>query len=467
MKRRTVLWGKDANDAKALIALELSPDENLVKAWIYADELATESLGQQLLSLWENEKDMELPEGARTHEAPLTVNEPLLPDDIMPEKEDVLKRAQTEWHFMVLSAKLNAVYVTELQELEERIDKLEAYSKQEWETLKEFWAKVSEQAREKNLFKEHTSAIKERVNGLFAKLKDQRSTMDKALREQAKVQYAAFAEQLSEIEDRIAKNINLKTLFEELKAMQADFNKARLTKELRNDLWKRMDQAFKVVKEKKYGKSNESSANGEDRLARRYEGLMDAIKKMENSIKRDESDLTFQRRKIDSVNTGQLETQIRQAKLAMIEERVQSKREKLEDMYKTKVMLEDRIEKAKAREAARAEKEAAKAREAAQKAAEKAAEKAAQKAAEKVAAGEQAPAPTEAPEEVPTEATPPADEAPEAPVTEVATEAAPEAATEAPTVPAEEETAPEATTPEAASPADEAPETPQKPTDEA
>lgn len=413
MKRRTVLWGKDANDANALIALELSPDENLVQAWIYLGELATETLGQQLLSTWEAEKDMELPEGARLHEAPLTVNEPLLPEDITPEKPELLKRAQTEWHFMVLSAKLNAMYLNELEEIEERIEGLQAYSKQEWESLKEFWAKVSEQAREKNLFKEHTTAIKERVNVLFAKLKDQRSTMDKALREQAKKQYAIYAEQLSEIEDRIAKNINLKNLFEELKAIQADFNKAKLTKELRNDLWKRMDQAFKVVKEKKYGKSDNNN-NGEDRLTRRYEGLLDAIRKMENSIKRDESDLTFQRRKIDNVNTGQLEMQIRQAKLTMIEERVNSKKEKLEDMYKTKVMLEDRIEKAKAREAAKAKAAEAKAQAKAE------AEQAAKATAEVEAAPDAA---TEAPaSEAPT-AEKPAEKPAEASAEEPAAEA--------------------------------------------
>ena len=138
------------------------------------------------------------------------------------------------------------------------------------------------------------------------------------------------------------------------------------------------------MSQKRFGPSANNN-NPTDRLSRRYDGLMNAIHKMTTSIKRDEEDLSFQHKKINSVHTGQLETQIRQAKLKMIQERIDSKNAKLQEMLKTKVELEDKMEQAKARAERRQAEDEAKQKAAAEKAAIKAAEVAKAAAEAKIA----------------------------------------------------------------------------------
>ena len=440
MKRKIVLWGKDSNEARNLIALELTPDESKVDVWIFSEALATEEFGNKLLFDWKEGKEVEFPEGFQKHETSLSVTEPLLPEGITVDKPDILQRAQTEWQFMVLSSQLNKSYQSELEELEERIMKLEDYSHQDWENLKGFWDKVREQMRERNLFKEHATALKERTNGLFNKMKELRSTLDAEFKAQAQENYNRFTERLGEIEDRVAKNINLYNVFEELKELQREFRNAKFTRDLRNEVWKRLDTTFKLVKEKRFG----PNSNSNDKLTRRYNGLMDAIKKMESSIKRDRNELDFQLKKINSAYTGQLETQIRQAKLKMIEERVASKQTKLDEMYKTKIELEDKIEKAKARQEEEAKKKAAADAKRAEAAAKKA--EAAKKAAEEAAAA------------APVVEAKPVAEVNEAPVVEAETPVTP--------APVEEETTPEAETPVVETPTPEAPVVEETPTPE-
>lgn len=354
MKPRLVLWGNDAQDERVLIALELRADDNKVTIYTFPENVVTEEFHQKMMDEWRVGNTLDFPEGFTEGERPLTITEDLLPADLRVERTDVVQRAQTEWHFTVLSTKLNESYQAELGALKDRIEKLEAYDSSIWDELKGFWDKVQMQVRDRNLVREHSDTLRNATNELFAHMKNMRSKLDEQFEQISEENYNRFMEMLAAVEQKVSDGLRLAPIFDELKDLQRKFRDAKFGREHRTKVWERLDAAFKTVKEKRFGAAAGSNDDKSplDRLQRRYEGLISAIEKMERSIKRDRDDLNFQNRKIERTD-GQLEAQLRQAKIKMIEERVRSKEEKLTEMTNTRTDLEKKLQQQQAKEAER------------------------------------------------------------------------------------------------------------------
>jgi len=352
MKTKLVLWGSNATEEKILIAMQLRPEDNKVDIWTFPEAVATDEFARQLLGDWRNDVDVAFPESATHLERELSMTESLLPVEIKVERGDIIQRAQTEWHFVVLSSKLNEVYQNELGELKGKVAGLKSFNNDTWNELKTFWAKVQDQVRERNLLRGHADALRDDTNALFGKMKDLRSALDEEFRKTSQGHHDQFIKTLVDLEKRAEEGTRLPALFDELKELQRNFREIKLTREHRSKIWERLDATFKVVKEKRFGPNANNESSALDRLDRRYKGLIGAIEKMQKSIARDEDDLSFQQRKIDS-SDGQLEAQIRQAKIKMTKERIRSKTEKLKEMLQTKSDLERRVAGQKEKEAKR------------------------------------------------------------------------------------------------------------------
>lgn len=341
MKTKLVIWATNEENQRVLLALELEPDNNKVNIYNYPDTIATDEFSDKLMAEWRNKKDATLPEGYTLLERDLSMTEDLLPENLKTERGDLIQRAKTEWAFIVLSSKLNVAYQTELKDIKETIGSLTAYDSKAWDTLKEFWTKVEEQVREKNLFREHASTLKDGVNELFARLKELRTALDKEFNKISEQNYQHFSGIFANIEERVKENKNLQSLFNELKDVQKDYKNAQFTRDHRKEIWDRLDGAFKLIKEKRFGPGFDKESSPIARLDRRYNGLIAAIGKMEKSIARDKDELAFQNKKIATTD-GQLEAQIRRAKITMIEGYITSKEAKLGEMMKTKEMLDEK-----------------------------------------------------------------------------------------------------------------------------
>jgi len=366
---------------KKKFALELRPSESKVNVYTFPESLATEEFGKKMFDEWRNGQAVLFPEGYQTMERELSLTEPLLPDTIKVDRGDVIQRAQTEWQFVVLSEKLNQVYKSELAELKEKIEQLTDYDSKTWESLKTFWSKVQTQVRERNLFRDHANSLRENTNELFSKMKEMRAVLNKEFEAVSQTHFETFKTKLTDIEEKVNKGMNLSNLFNELKGVQKEFRDTKFTKEHRAKVWNKLDGLFKVVKEKKFGPEAAGGNSPTDRLTKRYEGLMSAIGRMENSIGRDRNDLKYEDRKIAN-SEGQLEAQIRQAKIKMIEERIRSKEEKLADMHRTREELEKKKAAQKIKDEKRAEQDKIKAAKEAAKAKIKEEMKAAESARE-------------------------------------------------------------------------------------
>ncbi len=356
MKTKLVLWGKNEQDERVLIASELITNANQVKTLVFKEPIANEELSKVLMDEWRDDKEVELPQEKEELTKELSMTESMLPEGLTAERDDLVQRAQTEWHFVVLSAKLHNSYHSELEDLKERVNNLSSFDKQIWEELKGFWNKVQAQVREKNLFWDHADMLRDQTNALFANLKRLRQKLDEEFEERSKGSFEDLQAQLDDIEKRISDGLRLQAIFEELKNLQRQFRNIKLTKEHREKIWERLDSSFKTVKEKRFGPDANKDRSPMERLRKRYEGLLAAIEKMGRSITRDEDELGFQEKKI-SRSEGQLEAQIRQAKVTMIEERIRSKKEKLSDMKRTQTELEQKMKLQEQKEAKRKERE--------------------------------------------------------------------------------------------------------------
>lgn len=349
MRRKIVLWGSNEKDEKMLIALELLEKENVVNIYTFPENVATEEFFKAMSEKWRDEEEVEFPSVFTKIERKLSISESLLPDEIKVDRPDLITRAQAEWQFVVLSSKLYDMYKSELEDIREKVNGLTEYRNDMWNELKEFWDKVQGQLNDKNLFREHGASLKEKTNVLFDKLKELRKELDSQFETQSKGFADAFKSEIKEIEDKIEKGLGLNPIFEDLKQLQTKIKGIKFTKDDRNELWDKVDGAFKKLKEQRGAKAESSSGNNLARLESRLNGLHGAIQKMERSVNFDKKDMEDQIKKGDDAG-GQLELQLRQARIRMIEERLRSKEEKLADMYSTQKEIETRIEKEKKRQ---------------------------------------------------------------------------------------------------------------------
>ena len=378
MKDKIVFWGTNENDADVLVLLRLRAKDNKVDLWTFPKEELDSEFVLEMFKDWSKIDMNSLPKASSHIEQ--SMSEPsLLPEHIKTTETELVNRAEKEWYVKVLSIKLSQKIEEEVEQLYQQVKSMLEYDKDIWNLTKSFWDKVNMHYQDQDLTREHASRLRDKINLTFDKLKQLRKISNAKFETEAKANFEALQNSIQELIDSLAKAGNLNSLFERLKNLQNDSNTLKLTRNMRNELRERFNEAFAAIRQER---KNSYSRKLEGRM----KGLRNAIAKMQQSLDKDQGSLKFQHSRIQATQ-GQLEAKLRQAKIQMIEARISSKEEKLADMFLTMETLTKQVEQERAKEKAEREKAAAKRQaDKAKREAKAAAEKAKREAKAKAAA---------------------------------------------------------------------------------
>lgn len=348
MRSRLVIWGTNKEEQRVLLAISLNAEDNKVSIWSIPEASISEEFYNQMMSQWREGLDMDLPKEAQERIIELTMADTILPEDLRVEKSDVIQRAQLEWHFIVLSTKLYKNFKSDLEDLQDKIKRLEEFDQTLWDELKQFWSNVQQHIIDKNILRDHSDSLKEKTNALFEELKKLRKQHQSTVNQKSKDTATLFLGKLEEVDEKIKNGSVLKPLFDGLIEIQNQLKKQDLTRKDRELVLSKLNECFKSIREKRENQfaGKNPSESGQQKLDKRFEGLMTAINRIQQSIEFEEKNIFFENKRIATTD-GQLEAQIRVAKIKMIEERLKSKQAKLAELLETKEKLESLQDKLK------------------------------------------------------------------------------------------------------------------------
>ena len=138
MRNRIAVWGRDAQEQRVLITIELQVSDNIVRIQTYSEKVVSDDVFKSFMDKWRKSEEVELPEPDRVIARELSVTEGLLPDDLKAEQSEMVLLAQSERHYHVYSNKLAQSYKDEPAEIEDRIERATAHSSELWNQAKNF-----------------------------------------------------------------------------------------------------------------------------------------------------------------------------------------------------------------------------------------------------------------------------------------------------------------------------------------
>ena len=329
MKDRITIWGNDSKEQRILLAVALNESAHNATIYVFKNDDLTKEQIAWLETFWTN--------GDNDNWDQLTVsdtierdfsNSYLLPDELKVDDPSIIKKTESAWQYRVLTRKLFEMLKADINELGDKVKEGAGNTKELWNESKELWEKVKQNYIEKNLSKEQTKDLRTTLNALFDVLKQKKQQAFDIAVENSKEDYEKFKSEILSIKEKINPENKLNDLFSGLQKIQQEVREKKLASPHYHELKSLFNDSFNQIKSLK--KEHYLS-----KVNRRVEGLTEAIRKMNESIKRDESSLEFQEKKMGQNNATQLEAKLRQVKLDMIKERVKSKKKKLTDMEST------------------------------------------------------------------------------------------------------------------------------------
>lgn len=327
-KNRFATKALNQKDEPILVALELNVNSMNIEVRYFSTSTMKEDEIEDFTKKFTSGEELSFPE-ATTLENRSFTEESLLPDNIKIEgKSGAIRQLQNEWSYLLLNAKLFEQFNAQLEDIKIKAAELKGFSSELFEEAKEFWEKVLEYKKEREISQEKLAYFKEEINGVFDHLKKLKESLLKEKDAASEKIRAEFSEIFTSIDTRLEEHgVRFNTIMEELKALQTRLRGEDIKRDIKNilfdDIQARYDR-IKVKREEVLGGVNNS----------RIDGLTQALERMQKTLNMDVRDLDFNTKKLDSVDS-KLELQLREAKIKVLKDRIASKEEKIADIQKT------------------------------------------------------------------------------------------------------------------------------------
>ncbi len=327
-KNRFATSGLNQKDEAIFVALELNVNSMNIEVKHFTTSGMKDEEIDLILKKFVSGEDVEFPVNTIIENRSFT-EESLLPDNIKIEgKSGAIRQLQNEWSYLLLNAKLFEQFNAQLEDIKIKAAELKHFSSDIFEEAKEFWEKVLDYKKEREISQEKLAYFKEEINGVFDHLKKLKESLLREKDASSEKIRQEFSELLTSIDTRIeVQGVHFKSILEELKAMQSKLRTEDIKRDIKNilfdDIQSRYDR-IKLRRDTLMGGVNNS----------RIDGLNLALARMQKTLDMDKKDLDYNSKKLDYVN-NKLELQLREAKIKVLKDRIASKEEKLADIQKT------------------------------------------------------------------------------------------------------------------------------------
>ncbi len=327
-KNRFATSGLNQKDEAIFVALELNVNSMNIEVKHFTTSGMKDEEIDLILKKFVSGEDVEFPVNTIIENRSFT-EESLLPDNIKIEgKSGAIRQLQNEWSYLLLNAKLFEQFNAQLEDIKIKAAELKHFSSDIFEEAKEFWEKVLDYKKEREISQEKLAYFKEEINCVFDHLKKLKESLLREKDASSEKIRQEFSELLTSIDTRLeVQGVHFKSILEELKAMQSKLRTEDIKRDIKNilfdDIQSRYDR-IKLRRDTVMGGVNNS----------RIDGLNLALARMQKTLDMDKKDLDYNTKKLDYVN-NKLELQLREAKIKVLKDRIASKEEKLADIQKT------------------------------------------------------------------------------------------------------------------------------------
>ncbi len=324
-KNRFAIWALNKNDQKIFVTLELNVDTFNVEIKTFNENQIDSNLSDKIEKEWIKGAEMDLPEPNETFQRNFT-DESILPDSIKVDgKSGAIRQLQNEWSYLLLSTKLFSQFMIELEEIKQKTFESNQYKGELFEEAKQFWEKVLEYRKEREISQEKLNGIKEEINSVFEHLKILKESMWKEKDEIAEKISKQIEETVADIYQKAeTPNVHFKTLLDTLRELKTKIGEQEIKFSAKQVLFDKVNKALDEIKAKR----DQVLSGG---IENRMEGIQKMLNKLEYSLRLDQKDLDFNTKKLTQTNT-KLEQQLREAKIKVLEDKVLSKTEKVKEL---------------------------------------------------------------------------------------------------------------------------------------